>query len=281
MIRWTPELDAEVIRRRDLEHMTFVQVGAALGLDHTTVLYALKSGPLGAPIAGETPSIASERPPMIEATLICHMGSDLDVVNCARVSFAKASKNFDGRDARLIAFLAEHNHWAPFSHPQASFHVKAPIFVRAQCFKHKVGFAESEVSRRYVDDLPEVYDPGNWRTRATDKKQGSGKGIVATPAVFQAYEEAVARALDAYAVMISLGVAPEQARMVLPVATMTEWRWTGSLAAWARFCHLRLAPDAQEETRQLAQLIASQMADLFPISWAALAGWRPAEDAAA
>jgi thymidylate synthase (FAD) len=216
---------------------------------------------------------------MIQATLICSMGSDLDVANCARVSFAKESKSFTGRDARLIAYLAEHNHWAPFGHPQASFHVKAPVFVRTQCFKHKVGFVESEVSRRYVDGPPEIYDPGNWRVRATDKKQGSGRGIVCSPAVFLAYEEAIARALDAYAVMIELGVAPEQARMVLPQSMMTEWRWTGSLAAWARFCHLRLAPDAQDETRQVALQVASKMAELFPISWAALAGWRPDEAA--
>lgn len=214
---------------------------------------------------------------MIEIEHIWTAGSDLDVVNCARVSFAKESKSFNGRDARLIAYLAEHNHWAPFGHPQASFHVKAPIFVRTQCFKHKVGFVESEVSRRYVDAVPEVYDPGNWRVRADHKKQGSGRGVVASPAVFLAYEEAVARALDAYAVMIQLGVAPEQARMVLPQATMTEWRWTGSLAAWARFCHLRLAPDAQDETRQVALRVADKMAELFPISWAALAGWRPSE----
>lgn len=209
---------------------------------------------------------------MIEVTYLQHMGCDLDVANAARVSFGKESKTFEGRDAKLISYLAEHDHWAPFSHPQASFHIRAPVFVRAQCFKHKIGFAESEISRRYVDDEPSFYLPEVWRGRPTaGAKQGSA-GEVSIP------EDVIAHIYETcrggYLGLLNAGVAPEQARMVLPQAMMTEWRWTGSLAAWARFCHLRLAPDAQQETRQVALRVADKMADLFPISWAALAGWR-------
>lgn len=219
---------------------------------------------------------------MIEVTYRQHMGSDLDVVNCARVSFGAVSRAFTGRDARLIAYLAEHGHFSPFAHPQVSFHVKAPIFVRTQCFKHVVGFSPpNEISRRYVDTSPEVYVPDYWRGRPTDgRKQGSA-GRLGRPEAARAtaaLREAYATSLTAYETLLALGVAPEQARMVLPQGMLTEWIWTGSLAAWARFCHLRLSPDAQAETSQVAGLVADKMAELFPISWAALAGWRPSEE---
>lgn len=206
----------------------------------------------------------------ISATYIDHMGSDLTVVNAARVSFAKRADQFREQDGKLLAYLARHQHWTPFAHPQITMHVKAPIFVRTQCFKHKVGFVENEISRRYVDDEPTFYDPGNWRARPTDKKQGSGAGIVASPAVFLAYEAAILAAHQAYQTMIDCGVAPEQARMVLPQAAMTEWYWTGSLAAWARFCRQRGAKDAQAETGLVASSAAAVIEPLFPASWEAL-----------
>lgn len=213
---------------------------------------------------------------MIEVAYVDHMGSDDRVADAARVSFAKRAARFSPKqNARLIAYLAEHGHWSPFAHCHATVRIKAPIFVARQLQKHVVGFAWNETSRRYVDEPPEFYDPGNWRVRAADKKQGSGRGVVASPAVYMAYAEAVQACEAAYKTLIAMNVAPEQARMVLPLATLTEWYWTGSLAAWSRMCHQRLAPDAQDEARAVASPIANIMASHFPISWAALAGWRP------
>lgn len=226
---------------------------------------------------------------MIEASYITHSGDDLLVVNAARVSFAKRSTAMSQADARLIAYLARNGHWTPFAHPQITIHCRAPIFVRTQCFKHKVGFVENEVSRRYVDDLPAYFMPERWRGRAADKKQGSddtivhlvdlGDGEAASPDLL--LEDLHRTATDTYTALIDGGVAPEQARMCLPQSMMTEWFWTGSLAAWARFCGLRLKPDAQIETAMLAGACDDIVQRLFPISWAALAGWADAAEAAA
>ena len=214
---------------------------------------------------------------MIEASYIDHMGSDDRVVDAARVSFAKIAAQYSpAQNRRLIAYLAEHAHWTPFGHCQATVHVKAPIFVARQLAKHQVGMVWNEVSRRYVDNPPKFYMPHNWRRPVDGAKQGSS-GVVAVSEAWVRGQYAAA--LAAYTTLIEDGVAAEQARMVLPQAMMTEWYWTGSLAAWARVCHLRLAPDAQGETRVVAGFIAQIMADLFPISWAALAGWRPQEQA--
>ena len=222
----------------------------------------------------------------MKATYIDHMGSDLTVVNAARVSFAKQSEwltnpptyldtletavtQLSDKDAKLIAYLARHQHWTPFAHPQITLHIKAPIFVRTQCFKHKVGFTENEVSRRYVDSEPEFYTPSSWRKRAENKKQGSSDEI-AMP-VCDSYDGAVETALYAYQRMLGLGIAPEQARMVLPQSMMTEWYWTGSLAAYARFVRQRTHDGAQEETAELARQCAAIIEPLFPVAWAALA----------
>lgn len=224
---------------------------------------------------------------MIDATYIAHSGNDLLVVDAARVSFAKASRyDADGvmldSDVKLINYLVEHGHWSPFSHPQITMRVKAPVFVRTQCFKHKVGFAENEVSRRYVDDEPEFFMPDVWRGRPTNAKQGSD-GVVdvidrvdiidedswtapVNEEVGRFYDEA----LGLYRDMISSGVAPEQARVVLPQAMLTEWVWTGSLAAWARFYRQRTDLHAQQETRDLAERCALVVAPLFPRAWTAL-----------
>jgi len=224
---------------------------------------------------------------MIETRYIAHSGDDLMVVNAARVSFAKESEweaiavyredfgpvgvesKLSGRDLTLIRYLAEHAHWTPFAHPQITLHVKAPIFVRAQCFKHKVGFVENEVSRRYVDDEPEFFVPEVWRGRATDKKQGS-TGEVPRFGPTLDYQHAIETAFGAYRSLLKQGVAPEQARMVLPQSMMTEWYWSGSLAAWARFCRQRMGKDAQAETGDVARQCAAIIATLFPVSWAAL-----------
>ena len=210
----------------------------------------------------------------ITAFYVQHAGSDLMVVNSARVSFGKRSEMEDDLwgppklkedDARLIRYLAKHNHISPFGHAFASFHVKAPIFVARQLVKHSF-LRWNEVSRRYVDDEPEFYVPDVWRGRSADKKQGS-EGVVESNANMLYYND---KALGLYNQLLDEGVAPEQARMVLPQSTMTEWWWSGSLDALARMCKLRCATDTQYETRIVADQISSVMGDLFPVSWGAL-----------
>ena len=199
------------------------------------------------------------------------MGSDLTVVNAARVSFAKHHAEFEtDADTRLIAYLAKHQHWTPFAHPQVTLHMKAPIFVRTQCFKHKVGFTENEVSRRYVDDAPEFFTPV-LRKRAANKKQGSldefpAQLDICDALVMQAHDVALAT----YKALLARDVAPEQARMVLPQSMYTEWYWTGSLASWARFVKQRTHDGAQHETMALAKQCAEIIEPLFPVSWKAL-----------
>jgi thymidylate synthase (FAD) len=237
---------------------------------------------------------------MIEATYIDHMGNDLTVANAARVSFGKTSEMEDDpwgppklkeKDAKLIRYLASHKHISPFGHCFASFHVKAPIFVARQLVKHKF-LRWNEISRRYVDDKPEFYVPDVWRGRSADKKQGSSDEVVDmlhwmvedpelsieghteydnvsdTPSRWSSYVND--RALDLYNAMLNSDVAPEQARMVLPQSTMTEWYWSGSLDAFADMCNLRCKSDTQAETRQVAQQIDHKMIELFPVSWDAL-----------
>jgi thymidylate synthase (FAD) len=206
---------------------------------------------------------------MISATYLKHMGDDLDVVNAAKVSFAKESKEFDDNSVRLIKYLAKHKHMSPFGHCFARFHVKAPIFVARQLVKHKF-LRWNEVSRRYVDDEPEFYVPDVWRGRSADKKQGSD-GVVKLEGVDgQIVDDYAAEALTAYQALLEAGVAPEQSRMVLPQSTMTEWWWSGSLDAFADMCNLRRKEDTQYETRLVANSISMDMKRLFPISWGAL-----------
>jgi thymidylate synthase (FAD) len=221
---------------------------------------------------------------MIKASLIDLMGSDLSVVNAARVSFGKESEwdiDEEGaiflkpKDARLIKYLAKHKHISPFGHAFASFHVKAPIFVARQLVKHKF-LRWNEVSRRYVDDEPEFYVPDVWRGRSADKKQGSDGVSVWNHGMGTGYREQEYEVMDSvlslYLDMIEKGVAPEQARMVLPQSTMTEWYWSGSLDAFADMCRLRCKEDTQYETRLVAQQISVIMEGLFPVSWEALLG---------
>ena len=211
---------------------------------------------------------------MIKATYIDHMGNDLTVANAARVSFGKTSEMEDdpwgppklkAKDDKLIRYLAKHKHISPFGHCFASFHVKAPIFVARQLVKHKF-LRWNEISRRYVDDEPEFYVPDVWRGRSADKKQGSD-GVSQPPLWL---DSTMNQVLDLYEQMIHDGVAPEQARMVLPQNTMSEWYWSGSLDAFADMCRLRCASDTQYETRVVADNINEKMATLFPVSWDAL-----------
>ena len=198
-----------------------------------------------------------------------HMGSDLTVVNAARVSFSKEHSEFDhATDRGLIKYLAKHNHWSPFAHCSASFRVKAPIFVARQLVKHTVGFSWNEVSRRYVNDEPEFYIPGVWRKSAANVKQGSSEEEVEGVNLWSVPPEAITEAcLGTYNRLLEEGVCAEQARMVLPQNTMTEWIWTGTLYAWARMCQLRLDSHTQKETREIAQHVTENLASVFPVSW--------------
>lgn len=211
----------------------------------------------------------------MQVDLIHHVGSDLTVVNAARVSFNKQSDEFDARDTKLINYLATHDHHSPFNHSFLTFRVKAPIFVARQLVKHKF-MPWNEVSRRYVDDEPEFYFPENWRKKAENVKQGSSKDfIVFDPddfdylsAIFYP-DEIAEHALISYKKMIEVGVCAEQARMVLPQNTMTEWYWSGTLGAFLDMLKLRLDPHTQQETREVAEMIATHVMKLFPASFAA------------
>jgi thymidylate synthase (FAD) len=219
-----------------------------------------------------------------------HMGSDLTVVNAARVSFDKEHDEFDYKtDRGLIKYLATHNHWSPFAHCSASFRVKAPIFVARQLMKHTVGFSWNEVSRRYVDSDPEFFIPQVWRKRADNVKQGSSSeeapryettdadGTVWYTDPETEHRDLVDHAIKVYEEMRSAGVAPEQARMVLPQSMMTEWIWTGTLYAWARMCTLRMDSHTQTETRVIAQVVSDHMAEIYPTSWEFLMNTEPKE----
>jgi len=241
----------------------------------------------------------------MKAEYISHMGNDLTVVNAARVSFDKES-TFDAdadewgedeqgvygiptltsKDKGLIKYLAKHGHWTPFSHPQITLRYTVPIFVARQEFKHIVGFTRNEVSRRYVDDTPEFYVPEVWRSRPEGSvKQGSGSaidyflddyddkssspcvGISCTSLDYKAFCELC---LTYYNSMLGDGVAPEQARMVLPQSMYTSYYITGSLAAYARMVKQRTDPHAQVEIQELAKMVDEVIKPLYPVSWEAL-----------
>ena len=221
---------------------------------------------------------------MIKATYVDHMGSDLSVVNAARVSFGKKSewelvtfhlgedwqeaqlRALKETDAKLIKYLATHGHYSPFGHCFASFHIKAPIFVARQLVKHEY-LRMNEISRRYVDSEPEFYEPEVWRGRSKDKKQGSAGVVNLSGYDDWTYNESC---LAMYNDLLSDGVAPEMARMVLPQSMYTEWYWSGSMDAFANMCNLRLKEDTQYETRLVAQQIDKVMGELYPVSWKAL-----------
>jgi thymidylate synthase (FAD) len=215
--------------------------------------------------------------------LVDNMGSDLSVVNAARVSFNKESEweeiDHEGngvlgeKDTKLINYLAKHKHWTPFAHPQITLRIKAPIFVRTQLFKHKVGFVENEVSRRYVTYEPEIYVP-RWRSAPTNgAKQGSNDFMnidIEYNDCNRIYNFIAKESLDVYNTLLKKGVAPEQARSVLPQGTYTEWWWTGSLSAYARVYHQRIDSHAQWEIQQYAKAIGELIAPLYPESWKVL-----------
>ena len=239
--------------------------------------------------------------------LIDFMGSDLSVVNAARVSFHKEGQwenrddqfvdvylpdetgkeygktierpGFVGQlsegDQKLINYLAKHKHWTPFAHAFLSFRIKTSFAMARQLVKHQVGLVWNEVSRRYVSDDMEYYIPDIWRGKPINAKQGSSDVTLgflgdSEKTIYEEVTDLYEAADRLYNRMIAGGVAPEQARFVVPLAGMTEWIWSGSLAAFARVCKLRLDPHAQLEVSE----VASSMNDLIPVefqySWKAL-----------
>lgn len=198
-------------------------------------------------------------------------GSDLTVVNAARVSFDKESVAMEPRDAKLISYLAKHGHNSPFFHPQVRFRIRMPIFVAREWFRHTVGFARNEVSRRYVDDEPENWIPTVLRARDANKKQGSKEEPIANNSErVEQIQTYMRGTVVFYNSLLADGVAPEIARAILPQAMYTEFIETASLAAYARLCGLRLDPHAQAEIREFAGAVSAAMAEVFPVSWSAL-----------
>ena len=225
-----------------------------------------------------TPTLYSQVLAKGEVVLKDVMGSDLTVVNAARVSFDKESSWDETKgvlskaDQKLIRFLAVYNHWTPFAHPQITLRIKAPIFIRTQFFKHKQGFVENEISRRYVTTEVEVYEP-QWRGKPKGSaKQGSSDFIDLEAGMLEEMRWLTGDAISVYESLIRKGVAPEQARSVLPQGTYTQWYWTGSLAAYARFYKQRSDPHAQWEIREYAKAIGELIQSRFPYSWRALTG---------
>lgn len=207
----------------------------------------------------------------MKVELIEHMGSDLTVVNAARVSFAKEHKEFMNTDFKLIKYLAKHKHWSPFAHCFVQFRIKAPIFVARQLGKHQVGLCWNEISRRYVNYTPEFWEAEKgWREATADKKQGSGR--------LSPFQRDMDRMMDIvhhtclrnYQQALDMDICEEQARAFLPQSMLTEWIWSGSLFAFSRVCNLRMSEDAQKETEEIALQIDKICATLYPHCWNAL-----------
>jgi len=221
----------------------------------------------------------------MKAELISYSGSDLTVVNAARVSFDKESKwakevpaiglkELSEGDTRLINYLATHKHFTPFTHCAITLRETVPIFVARQRFKHTVGFSYNEVSRRYVDSDPEFYHPRQWRGKPTNSKQGSSDKIIdinkPNRSFLNEYQKALATCEWTYKHLLGLGVCPEQARMILPQSMYTSYYVTGSLYAFARAYNLRTDKNAQQEIRDLAHKWNKIIKELYNLSWSAL-----------
>lgn len=200
-----------------------------------------------------------------------HMGSDLTVVNAARVSFSKHKEFMDDSDEKLINYLATHRHITPFQHPQITLRMQAPVPIRTQLFKHKVGLTENEESRRYIKTVPELFVPKNFRSKPEGSiKQGSSGVHEESETYLKVYEEHCQNAIDLYVEMVEKGIAPEQARLILPQGVEVNWYWTGSLAAFARVYWQRSDNHAQKESQDIAEMIAKVIEPLYPISWRCL-----------
>ena len=203
----------------------------------------------------------------MQVELVDRMGTDLSVVNAARVSYAKTKSVFSPQDEKLIKYLAEHEHWSPFGHASLQFRIKAPVFVARQLVKHQVGLIWNEVSRRYVDFPPEFFTPNAWRGKPKNSKQGSDGIVEMSQDDEMMYASTMLQCEELYNRLLKKGIAPEMARMVLPQNMYTEWYWSGSLYAFARVCNLRCAKDTQIETQNIANQIDTIAGQKFPISW--------------
>lgn len=190
----------------------------------------------------------------MKAELLHHFGDDLMVVNAARVSYGKSKSDLDDKDSRLIKFLVDHGHTSPFRHPQLQFRVSCPIFVERQLFKHQVGLTANSISGRYVDFSDEYWTPDRLRFQSKDSKQGSAGDLPEedNARLIGRIEEAVRQCREVYEELASAGVSKEQCRIVLPMCLETQFVWTGSLAAFLHIWRLRLKPDTQKETRDIA-----------------------------
>lgn len=205
----------------------------------------------------------------MKVELIDVMGGDARVVQAARVSFSKNYDQYtDEQNEKLIKYLAEHNHWTPFSHPQITLRCSAPVPIRTQAFKSKVGFVENEESRRYISSKPELYIPEYFRSKPKGSiKQGSGDKHPDSDLWLETYTTYCNTGIEIYMDAIEGGVCPEQARFFLPQGIIVNWVWTGSLMAYARFCNLRLGTHAQKEVQELARQVSDLIKPHFPISW--------------
>ena len=188
----------------------------------------------------------------MKTELLNHFGDDLMVINAARVSYGKNKEIFDEKDAKLINFLVEHKHTAPFRHPQLQFRVECPIFVERQMFKHQVGLSANSISGRYVDFSDKYFEIKNLRKQAVSSKQGS-EGILDRPDLIEKIRKHTENCAELYKELCEAGVAKEQARVILPLSLETQFIWTGSLLAFIHMWNLRLKKDTQEETRNLAR----------------------------
>ena len=198
-------------------------------------------------------------------------GDDLTIVNAARVSFNKESTELNDKDKSLINYLAKNNHVSPFFHPQLRFRIKMPIFIAREWYRHTIGFARNEVSRRYVDDIPQVWIPNEFRERDKNLKQGSKKETIQNnEEILEIYQKAVNMSLSCYEILLKHNVAPEMARTILPQSMYTEFIETGSLSAYARLCQLRLDPHAQLEIQEYANAVSKLCLTKFPVGWPAL-----------
>lgn len=240
----------------------------------------------------------------MQAQYIAHYLTDTDIANYARQSFAKLAENYTPeQNNNLIKFLARGmatkdwdrlvdeiginntleerkalatylrnipEHWVPFGHPHITLRMNAPIPIRVQCFKHKVGFVESEESRRYISSAPTLYVPDTFRTKAENVKQGSGDTHPESDMFVSIYKEVTKNAIASYENMIACGVCPEQARFILPQGCEVNWVWTGSLYAFANFYNQRSDSHAQKEIQDLAQQVDEIITPLYPVAWAAL-----------
>jgi len=217
----------------------------------------------------------------ITVELLDYMGDDLDVVNAAKVSFSRESEweitdkfgNFKlaDRDTKLINYLATHDHWTPFAHTALKFRVAAPVPIRTQCFKHKIGMVENEESRRYISTTPEIFIPEFFRAKPEGSiKQGSGDEHKDSEYWIEQYKQATTFSVNTYLRMLNDNVCPEQARFILPQGAIVNWIWTGNLVSFANFFNKRTDPHAQREVQVVAELVGKEVEAIFPVSWKAL-----------